>query len=183
MCPAVSCLRRWGANIYHVLSKEKCSTKSLWINEWINCVNVREYFENRASKKTPKNTQKKPQLFFSYFWFIFFHLLKSKQQTRRRHVASVQGDSEHQRQGITGCCLGGDSRLGSSWLAFKSTSRHRLSHSTLWGTRESNINPPQTQITHWKNFKNDQISAVLYVCCVCSIINKGFISVKTSTLC
>lgn len=140
-------------------------------------------------QENPKKHTKKSQLFFSCFWFIFFHLLKSKQQTQRRHVASVQGDSEYQRQGITGCCLGWDSRLWSSWLAFKSTSRHRLSHSTLWGTRESNINPPQTEITHWKNFKNDQISAVLYVCCVwvvfflSSIINKGFISVKTWTLC
>lgn len=97
-----------------------------------------------ASKKFRVAHPWKPskQLTLSCFCVICFHLLSSKQQTQRRHVALVQGDSERRCQGITGCCVREDSRLRSSWLAFKSVSRHHLSHGLLWGARGSNVNPP-----------------------------------------
>lgn len=75
----------------------------------------------------------------------------------------AQGDSEHRRQGTTGCRVKEDSRLWSLWLAFKSMSRHHLSHGLLWDTWGSNMNPPSTQIPHWKNHL---ISRFVYVCSV-----------------
>lgn len=57
MCPAVSCLCRWRADIYHVLSEEKRSTKSLWTNEWINCVDTLENLRIMLSWKAPKRTE------------------------------------------------------------------------------------------------------------------------------